>query len=135
MSRTYRIRNLPRFGAQKFVDGGAGWGRSRHHEHYRQLAHRLLGDGYAALDFSNQWRIERELERSHPVPAANLCNHPWVSWSRVGGCKTWYKRHGNRWGRQRGRALLRKVATDETYDDRRPFPRRRQELWDIWSVT
>lgn len=133
MSRTYRIRRLPRFGVKNYTDSRAGWSFDRSYDYYEDLLQKNFGD--LELNFYFKHEMINHLKRQHPTPASSFLSHPWVCWSCVGRVKKWYRVNGNRWGRRTSRSFIKKMSYDYDYDDRRKFPNRRQEMWDIWSVT
>lgn len=139
MSRTYRIRNLPRLTAKKYVDGNGGWNYKRRDARLRKLREKYYPEyggkhRWSSPYYSIIYNIEHMLERQFPNSVETAHAHPWVSWCLVGHSKKEYKNRGNRWGRRQTKAIISQMSYDDDYDNRRNFPTRRQEFWDIWDI-
>lgn len=138
MSRTYRIRSLPRLTAKKYVDGRGGHNWRRENDRIDKMLEERFPEIYVRKNLGNwglRYMLREAVERSEmPARVRPTYDHPWVSWSRIGSVKVWYKRRGNRNARRRTRHQLRTMPLDDEFDDRRKFPRSRSDIWDIWNI-
>lgn len=137
MSRTYRIRHLPRFTAKKYTDGRAGISWRRRYER----VDRIIEEKYPELkidatigNFGVRWQLRDCIERGHPLEAEQFINHPWVDWCRVARMKHWHKKDGNRATRRWVRVHMKEMNLDETYDDEVRLPKNQRDVWDIWNL-
>lgn len=128
MSRTYRVRHLPKIGGKKYVDSNL----SNRHQYYRKLAEKSLSpdlDRWAMVRYElvGKWMVLN-------VPVECTTQHPWVSWSRIGSVKTWYKKNGNRKVRRHNRHMVMNHHLGEDIDQRDKFYDKK-DGWDVWSIT
>jgi hypothetical protein len=123
MSRTYRIRHLPKLKANKFVDAGM-YRRTRPWDE----ALSAIAKSYSSID---RWGVIDSLQHDFPFPVAPKTAHPWVGWGRIKRIKTWYKRNGNRLVRRHNRLLLTKGQ--EVLESAHFFTKK--DGWDVWNIT
>lgn len=143
MSRTYRLRHLPRIKARKFIDAHPGKFYGLHgifeelvDERLRELyPSAFRANGRIKLTYwSHRRAISDSMERDFLAPVANTSMHPWVPWWRNAPVKSWYKENGNRRVRRHNRAVVHSFAHlgDEVDEDHRFLTKR--DGWDLWSL-
>lgn len=143
MSRTYRIRHLPRLKALKFIDARPGkfYGSEGIFEELVDSKLRELypsafkENGRLKLAYwSHRRAISDAMERDFIAPVSNTTDHPWVPWWRNVGTKSWYKKDGNRRVRRHNRDVVHRFAhLGDEMDARHRFYNKR-DGWDIWSL-
>lgn len=132
MSRTYRLRHLPRRRSWKFVD--ASISRRRFNSTVEDdLEKRLIEAGH---DRWSAWHISWDLCRNDPAyftPVGSKGDHPWISWWWVNGAKTYYRSKGNTLARRQTRQTIRKFGEllDDEWQGHWPGRRDRLNKWDL----
>lgn len=130
MSRTYRLRHLPKIGGRKFVDASM----RRRYWDIRDLAEKEIDEANP-----NMWRWSTHRYRLIDSLVAGRLNvvcmtqHPWASWSRIAACKMWYKKFGNRVVRRNNRAVVKNSHLGDEMDNYHRFYDKK-DGWDIWSL-
>lgn len=136
MSRTYRLRHLPRMRSRKFVDSSI----HRHRFPVEQELDRILEErfGKSWPTFGIRWSISWNLCRYDPAwftPVACMHDHPWVRWWWAGNsAKAWHRSQGNKNLRRRTRSIIK--SKFELLDDdwQGHFPSR-HEYFDKWDLS
>lgn len=140
MSRTYRIRHLPRITAKKYVDGRTARFREDREELVDSVLRLYFPEAFNEKGrlrwsyFSVRWSLREKIDAENPLSVATKTQHPWVRWSRIATSKAEYKRTGNKCVRRHNRALLRNRGHlgDEVDERDRFFDKK--DGWDIWVL-
>lgn len=105
MSRTYRVRHLPRLPgrAKKYTDA--------------QFSKRYQSLGWL-------WNCG---------PVANTAAHPWANWTFISRAKAWYKHTGNKRVRHHNKQLLHTLSP-EAWDDWEERLLSRNDGWSAWDL-
>lgn len=133
MSRTYRLRRLPKLRAKKFVDAGISPYSQRN---YAAAKKEMLRD-HPDFDVSqNRWRIRTfvyaYLDKDF-IPVASKTHHPWVGWGLITTRKVWYRSQGNRKIRRPLKNLMNRWAfKGDDFEDRLPNRNDGWDKWDLW---
>lgn len=140
MSRTYRIRNLPRLigTAHKFTDGNGRKFNTKFEEPLEREAEALFPYPPGKRFSGSIWRLRYEYVKQNRAqmiaPVANLTNHPWVGWGLITRQKAWHKRHGNRKVRRNTRSELKVITRLQDIEDWDGFLPGKNDGWDNWSL-
>lgn len=139
MSRTYRVRHLPRLKAKKFVEANIDTRRRTNallDGALREYMPEVFGEdgGLRWAYWGLRWCLLERIELEKPAAVAPVTLHPWVDWGRTSAVKTEYKRSGNRVVRRHNRAVLRNFAYlgDEVDDAQRFYDKK--DGWNIWAL-
>lgn len=117
MSRTYRVRHLPRIGGKKYVDASL-----RHFDRrMRDLAEEIIPGKPKRGEWSDlhYTLVHKWMILNSPVECKT--QHPLVSWGRISASKVWYKKDGNQRIRQHNRQMLKFRPLDDDIDQRVKF--------------
>jgi hypothetical protein len=133
MSRTYRLRHLPRRRSWKFIDASIS------HKRFRNKIEEDLEQQLKEIGFERwaAWHIAWDICRNDPkyfTPVGSKGDHPWVSWWWVNGAKTYYRSKGNQLARRRNRMIINKFGEllDDEWIGHWPDSRRdRLNKWDL----
>ncbi len=120
MSRTYRLRHLPRYGVKHYTDSPV---RSVCREWEKKVDELVIS-------WAGRWRFElyRRAQREFPRAVANLREHPWVRWPSIARCKVEYRIQGNRIVRRTNRRLVRLEDPEEAVF------LGKQDGWSLWDI-
>ena len=117
MSRTYRVRHLPRLGATRYLEAsGRNLTRRRSDSIERDL--RKIFPGRSPFDEGLYWTIREALERTVVSRVLPLWAHPQVDWWLVRFSKKGVKQKWNRRGRRHNRWLLATGRWDAEFHGR-----------------
>lgn len=128
MSRTYRLRHMPKKGAKKFVDSRV---RTRFYQH-NKMVERYVDDNFPNLNFCGRRAVERQIEKDNPLP---VMHKAWYQAMPFGfgiigtWAKTYSKRRGHKYVRQMTREAFQKDPDEAVW----PHPLR--DAFDIWVIS
>lgn len=131
MSRTYRLRHLPRVDNSPLKYGDAQYFKT-HNEKVKAYLDTVDPD--RKLDWRVRWDLEKQYEQEHPAPIGAMWDHPWVGYGVVrSGLKKWYRTTGNRRIRRPLPQLMGKWAhLGDDFEDRLPVRNDGWSTWDLW---
>lgn len=127
MSRTYRLRRLPRPPGSPLKYGDGQY--NRRDPHYRSWQWFNAG-----LSWTLQKHAQEAAQQEDPAPIGAMWDHPLVGYGVVRSkTKKWYRITGNRRVRRPLKNLVNRWAHQgDDFEDRMPVRNDGWSTWDLW---